>query len=246
LSKRKKIIIIAVSVTLALVMGVGGLIFAKNGDHEETGAHKLIGVGEMGYEDFEFSPPILGPTEDYYYEGEIRGWDTQFIITNPNCEKYLTIEWVALIESDEDLIAQGMPKDWNNFFEGDVIPLELSPHEVWQVSLAKLLYMLEHHGNVPSDNELYLFIADEDLDKYTLEVTWSGVSWSWWSGWGKLRPLTGWQKEKCRHMMWGTAEPLGPTMPVEFPGLTISEAEMQLFPSRMGFKGGEPYFYDRV
>jgi uncharacterized membrane protein len=75
-SKRKKIILIGVAVTLALVLGVGGLVQAFDHEHMETGGHKLVGVGEMGYYDFE-------------YMGQHQCWDTQFIVTNPNCERYL-------------------------------------------------------------------------------------------------------------------------------------------------------------
>jgi len=229
-TKKKKIILIGVAVTLALVLGVGGLIYARIDEHihMNVGVHKLIGVGEMGFEQFVFDPPIPG-MDGYSYEGEIRGWDTQFIITNPNCDKDLKIEWVALIAGEDT-------EEWDAeevIFEGAPPPEEgiLSPHQVEQVSLAELLYMMVKHHE-PDDNELYYFIADQELNKYTLEITWSGASWSWWSGWGKLRPLIGWQKEKCRHMMYGT----GPGIPVEFPGLTISEAEMQLFPSKMPVK----------
>ena len=195
MSKRKKIIIIAVAVTLALVLGLGGLTFANNGDHEETGAHKLIGVGEMGYGTWDGDGGW-----DQYVE-----WDTTFIITNPNCDEDLTIEWVALIDSDEDVIYEGTPMDW---WDWDGV---LSPHEVWVISLSDLLtappYGLEQ-------------------DWYTLEVTWSGARYSWWSGWGKLRPLIGWQKEKC----WSYFE-----WEDDYPSFAISEAEMQLFPSRVRF-----------
>jgi hypothetical protein len=195
-NKKKKIILIGVAVTLALVLGVGGLASAKL-LHMETGGHKLIGVGEMGYDEY---------SGDYGW-AQYQEWDTTFIITNPNCDKYLDIEWVALIDSAEKVIWEGP--------SGGPIPSELSPHEVAQVSLSELL--------VHDPDEL-------DLDKYTLEITWSGASWSWWSGWGKARPLTGWQKEKCWFMfdksVWGE----------DYPSFAISEAEMQLFPSRVHFR----------
>jgi hypothetical protein len=241
-TKKRKIILISVAVTLALVMTVGGVVAAINGGHEELGGHKLIGVGEMGYEEFDLG--IWGPTGAYYYMGEIRGWDTQFIITNPNCDPdwYLDIEWVALIAGEdtydwdaEDVIFEGTPDDW--FSIGIEIPYDLSPHEVWQVSLADLIFRIEN-GYPPDDEELYYFIADLDLNKYTLEVTWSRVYYSSWSGWRRGRPLAGWQKEKCRHMMYGDSM-FGP--PVEFPGLAISEAEMKLYPRRMSFS---PPFID--
>jgi len=242
-TKKRKIILIGLAVTLALAVGVGGLVYAQFPDHEDVGGNKLIGVGEMGYEDFTFGG-IPGPTGDYVYEGEIRGWDTQFIITNPNCEQDLTIEWVALIAGEdtgdwdaEEVIFEGTPEDWYWCSDMSVeIPEALSGHEVWQGSIAELVFMYVY-GSEPDDAALYGFIASLDLNKYTLEVTWSGArytGWWWWGYWRSGRPLTGWQKEKCRHMMWGYAPGLG-GMPVEYPGLTISEAEMKVFPSRRPF-----------
>ena len=214
MSKRKKIIVIGVAVTLALAVGVGGLVYANNGnnhvyEHSDVGGNKLIGVGEMGWDD-----------DDVYWD-QYQEWDTQFIITNPNCDRDLTIEWVAVIAGDdaewdaEQVIAEGTPDDWWGW-DG-----ELSPHEVWQVSLSDLLD----------------YYPDElDLGKYTLEVTWSGArytGWWWWGYWRDGRPLTGWQKEKCwSEFYWGDS----------FPAFAISEAEMQLFPSRTRFEPGEPYF----
>lgn len=244
MTKKRKIILISVAVTLALVMTVGGLAYAAL-LHRDLGGHKLIGVSEMGFEDFEFEGGILGPTEAYTYYGETRGWDTQFIIINPNCERDLTIEWVALIagEDTEDwdagVIFEGPP-------DGEFIPKDLSPHQVWQVSLAEFIYRIEH-GPLPSDAELYYFIASQELNKYTLEVTWSGVRYSWWWGWQRGRPLTGWQKEKCRHTMYGLSQFEVPGLPgeflespAEFTSLAISEAEMKLYPSRMRFSPPEP------
>jgi len=165
--KKKKIMMVSIIVAVALVVGVGGLIYAQP-THSDQGGHKLIGVGEMGFEDFSFS--FTGPTTYYRYVGEIRGWDTQFIITNPNCEDWITIEWVALIAGEdtedhdaEEVIFEGTPDDWDNC-PGVDIPYELSPHEVWEVSLAELLYRVEE-GGTPSDQELYYFIANTDLNK---------------------------------------------------------------------------------
>ena len=239
MTKRKKIILIGVAVTLALSVGVGGLVYAVSFDtyfdHADVGGNKLIGVGEMGY---------------YYYDEEgywdqYQEWDTQFIITNPNCDRDLTIEWVALIAGEdngyflaEQVIAEGTPDDWEDWTEGDIlIPGNngdydgvLSPHEVWQVSIAELV------GAVVGEDPYYV-PGDFNLDKYTLEVTWSGArytGWWWWGYWRDGRPLTGWQKEKCvSDFMWG--EP-------EFPGFAISEASMELFHSRTRFEPGEPYF----
>ena len=253
--KKRKIILIGLAVTLALAVGVGGFVYAENNNHyhDDVGGNKLLGVGEMGYEEFTFEG-ITGPTGAYVYDGEIRGWDTQFIVTNPNCDKPLYIEWVALIAGEdaspweaEQVLAQGTPGDWHEA-RGIHIPGndgdtdgELSPHEVWQVSIAELLFVVVNDYE-PNDAELYYFIAGLDLNKYTLEVTWSGAhyrGWWWWGYWRSGRPLTGWQKEKCRYMMYGTSAYV-PS--VEFPGLAISEAEMKVFPSRTRFESGEPYF----
>lgn len=242
MSKKKKIIVISVAVTLALVMTVGGLIQAFDHEHMETGGHKLIGVGEMGYYDPELD---LGAWWGCLYQR----WDTRFIVTNPNCDKDLTIEWVALIAGEdvccdfddgpcwdaEDVIFEGTPDDWYDYTDentiGPVIEIPgnkesergvLSPHEVWQVSIAELIAGVE-------DYYTYEVIEDCDVSKYTLEVTWSGAYYSWWLGW-RTRPLTGWQKEECRGYFdsecWSD----------NFPSFAISEAEMQLFPSRVPFR----------
>jgi len=194
-TKKRKIILIGLAVTLALSVGVGGLVYANYGlgPHEDGGGNKLIGVGEMGYEDFTFGG-ILGPTGFYVYDGEIRGWDTQFIITNPNCERDLAIEWVALIAGEdtddwdaEDVIFEGTPGDWFWCSNMNIeIPEVLSGHEVWQSSIAELVCMMVS-GSEPTDEELYLFIADQDLNKYTLEVTWSGARYTGWWWWGYWR-----------------------------------------------------------
>ena len=206
MTKKRKIILISLAVTLALAVGVGGFVYAvTNGnnnhvyEHEETGGNKLLGVGEMGYYD------------DVLW-GQYQWWDTQFIITNPNCERDLTIEWVALIDREgafgESVIYEGPP-------DGP-IPDTLGPHQTFQVSIAELM------GLGP----------DIPLDKYTLEITWSGArysGWWWWGYWRSGRPLTGWQKEKC----WYVYYPDGEWGFV--PGFAISEAEMELFHSRRPF-----------
>jgi len=180
----------------------------------------------MGYEDFNFG--ISGPTGEYYYHGEIRVWDTQFIITNPNCDDYIDIEWVALIAGEdteeydpEEVIFEGTPEDWACGAGVFNIPDELSPHEVWQVSLAELLYVIEVNDYLPGqldyDDDVYDLITDTDLNKFTLEVVWTGVNYGGWWGWRDWqggRPLIGWQKEKCRQTMYGIGVS---EMPVEFP-----------------------------
>jgi len=224
-SKKKKIIMIGLAVTLALAVGVGGLVYA-NGfpfEHEDVGGNKLIGVGEMGYDDYLYEP--------YWYQEQ--WWDTQFIVTNPNCEQYLTIEWVALIAGEdaccgwyaEEVIFEGTPQDWADY-AGIMIPCNveselgvLSPHEVWQVSITEVIA-----GVMGAPPEL--IIGECNLGKYTLEITWSGAYYSWWWHWGKVRPLTGWQKEKC------VSDFMGELGLFDF---AISEAEMKNFESRTPF-----------
>ncbi len=239
MSKKKKIIMISLAVTLALAVGVGGLVYA-NGfpyPHEDVGANKLIGVGEMGWDEF-----------DGYWD-QYQEWDTQFIVTNPNCEQDLTIEWVALIAGEdvyvdwdgdgpywyaEDVIFEGTPQDWYDY-AGIMIPGNeyselgvLSPHEVWQVSIAELVAGVE--DDYPAG-----VIEDCDLGKYTLEITWSGAYYSWWWRWGKVRPLTGWQKEKCwSEFEWG--------LDGGYPSFAISEAEMKNFESRTPFSVPEWWY----
>lgn len=239
MSKKRKIILISLAVTLALAVGVGGFVYANYGLglHEETGGNKLLGVGEMGW--------------DYYDEwDQYQEWDTQFIVTNPNCEQDLTIEWVALIAGEdvyvdwdgdgpewyaEDVIFEGTPGDWYSYFDIEIPGNEysdrgvLSPHEVWQVSIAELIAGVE--DDYPED-----IIYDCDLSKYTLEVTWSGArytGWWWWGYWRDGRPLTGWQKEKC----WSEFEVyIDEFEDYEYlPSFSISEAEMKVFPSRRPF-----------
>ncbi|MBN1862881.1 MAG: hypothetical protein JW790_04485 [Dehalococcoidales bacterium] len=227
MSRKKKLILIGIA--MALAVGVGGAAYAytEMDGHQDVGGHKLIGVGEMGY----YDNPTLWDQEEW--------WDTSFIITNPNCDRDLTIEWVSLIAGDEQVIAEGTPDDWYDYANLDV-PETLSAHEVWQVSIAELLGELL--GSDPLD-VMYNFA----LSKYTLEVTWSGVrwrgwwGWGWWGWWGSDRPLLGWQKEKC-----GTYVPtiyyVNGVSENAWNSFCISEAEMQVFPNRVGFEAGLPYF----
>jgi len=216
-TKKRKIILISLAVTLALSVGVGGLVYAKIDGHEDTGGNKLLGVGEMGYAYYEW--------EFDGYGNQYQWWDTQFIITNPNCERELTIEWVALIDSDEYVIFEGTPEDWYwCYFMSVEIPEVLSGHKTFQVSIAELIAAYD-------DEDPEYVMDDYNLDKYTLEVTWSGAhysGWWWWGYWRSGRPLTGWQKEKCLYNSGVAGERHG--------GYTISEAEMKLFHSRRPFE----------
>ena len=234
MTKRKKIIVIGVAVTLALVIGLGGFVhaisFEPYFDHADVGGNKLLGVGEMGH----------------YYYGETywdqyQEWDTQFIITNPNCDRDLTIEWVALIASDdacgwpaEEVIFEGTPEDWYSYFDIEIPGNEfsvrgvLSPHEAWQVSIAELIGGVV--GWYPNG-----IIDDCDLGKYTVEVTWSGAyytGWWWWGYWRSGRPLTGWQKGKCWSYFDWSVEGITGEYLLDF---AISEAPMELFHSRQLF-----------
>ena len=258
MTKKRKIILISLAVTLALSVGVGGFVYAvTNGnnnyvnnylyEHQDVGGNKLLGVGEMGYE-YE---------ESYYYPVvHHRSWDTQFIITNPNCDKPLYIEWIALIDSDEYVIAEGTPGDWQELIElwwesppgtwdkwledlyDDLEACEeLSGHETIQLSIAQLFAAIGAGGEWYSGTEVREYYP---LDKYTVEVTWSGArytGWWWWGYWRSGRPLTGWAKEKC----WNWFE-VGYTFVPETLNMAISEAEMKVFPSRTRFEPGEPYF----
>ncbi|MBN1862880.1 MAG: hypothetical protein JW790_04480 [Dehalococcoidales bacterium] len=225
MSRKKKLILIGSAIALAV--GLGGVAYANGIVHQNVGGSKLLGIGEMGY--YEIT--------DFMAEW----WDTNFIITNPNCDRYLTIEWVSLVageDSDEwyaeQVIAEGTPDDWYDYANLDV-PETLSPHEVWQVSIAGLLSDIE--GNYDPD----YFMDYYDLTKYTLEITWSDESWQgWWAWrWASGRPLIGWQKEKC----WSWPAGLTPTaMDACIPGFSISEDEMQVFPQYSRFQAGEPYF----
>ena len=223
MTKRKKIILISLAVTLALVMSVGGLAHAVT--HLDVGGNKLIGTGEMGTESESYGPVIM----------HSRSWDTQFIVTNPNCDMPLTIHWVALIAGEdiyvewdgngpywyaEQPIHEGPPEIWGGF-----VPEVLTPHEVWQFSIADFIAALED-----GDGRGWV-IEGSEVGKYSLEITWSGARyWQWWR-WAEGRPLTGWAKEKCWYVFQETMDMDGYW---DF-GMAISEAEMELFRSRIPF-----------
>jgi len=227
-------------------VGVGGLAHAfiePYFDHANVGGNKLLGVGEMGYDTYSVGGILPVSNTNGGFDQD-QWWDTQFIITNPNCDRDLTIEWVALIAGEdtccgwfaEDVIFEGTPGDWADYTYGDIlIPGNdddfdgvLSGHEVWQVSIAELCACVVEGD--PDD-----WIATCDLGKYTLEVTWSGAhyrGWWWWGYWRSGRPLTGWQKEKCWYVF---LEDMDEDDHWDF-GMAISEAEMKVFPSRRPFR----------
>jgi hypothetical protein len=193
---KKKIILIGLALALSLALVGGGVAYAFNG--YSSAGHKLSGVGMMGY----------GLDVD---QTQIMWWDTYFIVTNPNCNTYLNIDYLALIYENEVVIWEGTPGAWWSIFGIDV-PETLSPHEVWQFSIGELMSVID-------DEDYWVTLDDYDLGKCTVEISWSGVSYSVFSKWGYNRPLIGWAKEKCWYYIWETE-----------PGMTISESEMEVYP----------------
>ncbi|MBA7622915.1 hypothetical protein ES703_30302 [subsurface metagenome] len=220
MSKLTTFLVISGAVVLGLMAAAGTLIQAATG-HIDTGGHKLIGVGQMGVVSY-------SDTVDSIQIQVTRWRDTEFIITNPNCDESLTIEWLALIAGDEVCC------DWNGGGpcwkageivweappDGAVIPYQLGPHQVWHINIAELMSWVEGE-HTPEE-----FAEKCELGKYTLEVTWSGAYYSGWTGWSRTRrPLAGWQRENC----WSSY-----TYPKSSPvlGFATSEAEMKLYPDR--------------
>jgi len=202
---KKKIIVIVLAVVLLLTLG-GGVAYARTGQCQ-TG-HKLIGVGYMGHSLGDLVPPPPSPPsyqENYW-------WDTFFIVTNPNCDSSLTIEWLTVTRQNGYLVKQ------------EQVSKTLSPHEVWAIGLSEFL----GPGEPPVD--IYI--------PYTLEITWEGASYNHWfkPGWGNERPLIGWTKEKCWYWLRPAGEP--DTMPpMMSPSLAISETPMVAFPGPDKAKG---------
>jgi hypothetical protein len=207
---KKKIILIGVALALVLASVGGGLAYA-NGIHNPPPVHKLIGVGEVGYLYDE-----TGPWDTHW-----EYWDTRFIVTNPDDDTWLNIDYLALILEDESVFYEGTPDDWWDDF-GIEIPYDLSPNEIWQFSLAELMaqiYLTSYWdvlGNVP-------------LMKYTVEVSWSGIGYSLWLGWRFDRPLSGLAKELCWYVTYSGGQ---------FGGFVISEAKMAVFPGNWQAWGG--------
>jgi hypothetical protein len=193
---KKKIILIGLALALSLALVGGGVAYAFNG--YSSAGHKLSGIGMMGYE------MDSSQTQTMW-------WDTYFTVTNPNCDTWLNIDYLALIYENEYVIWEGTPADWWFIFGIDV-PDQLSPHQIWQVSLGEL--MAPYYGE-----DYWGTIGNVYLARYTVEISWSGVSYSAFSEWGYNRPLIGWAKEKCWYNIWET-----------LPGMTISESEMEVYP----------------
>jgi len=169
MSKKRKIILICVAVTLALVLGVGGVAQAFLGvGHEVVAGHRLLGVGWC----------------DSYCAEEMGVWrgeqhfDTMFIVTNPNCDRYITIDRMFILDENENL-------RYDSDLEGPTIPSELSPHEIWEFYLSEYVE--------PSETEGW-WQPPQHMDKYTVEIIWDGEAYGWW--WrARVSPLAGWMKQ---------------------------------------------------
>jgi hypothetical protein len=207
---KKKIILIGVALALVLASVGGGLAYA-NGIHNPPPVHKLIGVGEVGY-----LYDDSGPWDEHY-----EYWDTSFIVTNPDDDTWLNIDYLALIIENESVLYEGTPDDWWYDF-GIEIPYDLSPNEVWQFSLAELLSAIW-------EAPYWLVLEELSQIKYTVEISWSGIGYSLWLGWRFDRPLSGLAKELC----WYETETEGWT-----PGFVVSEAKMAVFPGNWQAWGG--------
>jgi hypothetical protein len=83
----------------------------------------------------------------------------------------------------------------------ETLEFDLSPHQIWQVSLVD-------------------YWDDWIPGKYTLEISWSGPSYSLWGGWCYDRPLIGWAKEFCYYESVGTLS--GGTLSGTIAGGTLS------------------------
>jgi len=169
-SKKRKVILIGVAVTLALVLGVGGLVQAQMPKgHEVVSGHRLLGVGWC----------------DSYCAEEMGMWrgeqylDTLFIVTNPNCDRYITIDRMFILNEAEELVYDS---EW---VEVPTIPGELSPHEIWEFYLSEYVE--------PSETEGW-WQPPQHMDKYTVEIIWDGETYGWW--WrARVSPLAGWMKQ---------------------------------------------------
>jgi hypothetical protein len=152
-SRKRKIILISVAVTLALVLSVGGLApVLANNLHPMPGKNRLLGVGWCARYDYEV-PEVRKSTQ---------ALDTMFIITNPNCNRTINIDGLIIIDEDEDIVYE------------EEMDEELSPHQVWE-------FYLSEYIDVEEDDVLWK--PPEHVPKYTVEIMWSGVYHSWWRGW---------------------------------------------------------------
>ena len=166
----KKTVILVV-VVLSLVLGgiSGGLAYAQT-DHQSPRGQKLIGLGFYGV-----SAEPISVNEalalSYY-------WNSGFDITNPNCESSLTIIYLAIIDEDGNVVAEGTPEQWNEPY----IPEKLGPHQIWYFNLSEFLAETEVIGDTPPF--------------YTVEISWTTAKRdaraAAGAGSSSSRPLTGW------------------------------------------------------
>lgn len=199
----KKKVIIGVALALVLASVGGGLAYA-NSPHDPPLVHKLIGVGQMGTF-YDVSSPM------WTSHGE--GWDTSFIVTNPDWYNYIYIDYLAVIDSYGGVIYEGTPEDWWYDF-GISIPSELGSFWTWQLSIAELL------GAVYGA-DWWTVVLQSPLDEYTVEISWHGVTYGLWLEWRYARPLSGLAKELCWYET--VTEPT-------FGGMVVSETNMVVFP----------------
>jgi hypothetical protein len=186
-SRKKKIILISVAVTLALVLSVGGLapVLADN-LHPMPRKYRLLGVGWCAkYEDEQ--PELWKSTQTL---------DTMFIITNPNCNRTIHLDWLFIIDENEEIVKE---REINE---------ELSPHQVWEFYLSEeLIDGKKEEKEEEEEEEEYtvLWKPPEPVPKYTVEIMWSGVYYSRWWGW-RDSPCTGWMKQLITTETWEWAE----------------------------------------
>ena len=178
MSRKKKIILISVAVTLALVLSVGGLapVLAVT-VHPMSGKSRLLGVGWCARYDYEVAE----------VRKDTQTLDTMFIITNPNCNRTIHLDWLFIIDENEEIVKE---REINE---------ELSPHKVWEFYLSEELNEdVEEYVDV-------LWQPPEHVPKYTVEIMWSGVHYSWWRGW-RGSPCTGWMKQLITTESWDWVE----------------------------------------
>ncbi|MBA7613204.1 hypothetical protein ES703_20449 [subsurface metagenome] len=166
----KKTVILVV-VTLGLILGsiAGGLAYAQT-DHQPPRGQKLIGLGIYGVS---AEPTYVNEalTLAYY-------WNTAFDIINPNCDQSLTITYLAIIDEDGNVVAEGTPEQWNEPY----IPEELGPHQIWHFGLNDFLAETGVIGETPPS--------------YTIEISWTSLGGAAIGGArggsAASHPLTGW------------------------------------------------------
>lgn len=155
---KKKIILIMLAVTFIIGGIAGGITYAADG-HEPMGSDKLIGFESLGRYDF----------SDGFHQKY--SW---FVITNPDCEKYIDIDHVSIIHGNGTSVYEGLFYQVVVDNEPYINPqpvTSLGPHQV-----ATLILHYTMPSGVPGEwlstnDALNLPMAD-----YTVEVFWSGSS----------------------------------------------------------------------